>query len=54
MFSFINFYALTASFSQDGKTEIRFTFPHQKTKTIRENMKQWLQTLKRAAEHSDP
>lgn len=45
MFLYLHFYALTAAFSQDRITEIRFIFPCQKTKTIRKNMKLWFQTL---------
>lgn len=45
MFFYINFYALISAISQDGVTELTFMIPHQKTKTIRKNMKEWFQTL---------
>lgn len=45
MFFYINFYELISAISQDGVTELTFMIPHQKTKTIRKNMKEWFQTL---------
>lgn len=39
MVFYINFYALTSSFNQDGVTAFRFTFPHKTTKAIRKKYK---------------
>lgn len=41
---YVHFYALLL-FSAKTEKQIRFTLPRQKTKTVRENMKQWSQTL---------